>query len=524
MTNLLETLFVSSPGRLAFVQSAGDLSLDAHYFTWLDYGTLIGYLVLLTAVGFYFSRREATTNDYFLGGQRIPFWAAGISIMATQISSVGFMAIPAKSYATNWAYFTGVLTWFFVVPIVIWAFIPFFRRLNVTSAYEYLEKRFDVKVRLFVASLYCVFQLVGRMGIILYLPALALSAVTGISPYVSVLIMGVLSTLYTVLGGMEAVIWTDFIQALVLFGGALLCIVFVVSGTPGGVGDFFSVAQQDHKFSLGEWNWDLTAAVVWTVFIGNIFNRLGTLTSDQSVVQRYLTTRNEREAKRALWANVAASVPWAVLIYSLGTALYVYYDIYPERLDTSLATDGIVPFFIATALPPGVSGLIIAGIFAAAMSSLDSSMHSVSTVLMTDFYQRFKKKAFNELRLARWLTGLLGAFGTLIALLMISLNIQSMFDLIIQFAGLFGGAMTGVFVLGIFTTRANATGTLIGAVASGVLLFYVERFTDLHFFLYGGIGLISCFAVGYLASWWLPGKSQLEGLTLYNMIITENKN
>lgn len=142
--------------------------------------------------------------------------------------------------------------------------------------------------------------------------------------------------------------------------------------------------------------------------------------------------------------------------------------------------------------------------------------------MMTDFYRRFKKKAFNELKLARWLTGILGTFGTLTALLMITMNIQSMFDLIIQFAGLFGGAMTGVFVLGIFTTRANATGTLIGAVANGMLLFYVERFTNLHFFLYGGVGLISCFVIGYLASWWLPGKCKVEGLTVYNMIVSKD--
>ena len=202
----------------------------------LDYAVLCVYLLGLVGMGLYFSKREKSTKDFFLGGQRVPAWAAGLSIMATGVSSIGFMAIPAKSFATDWAYFAGVATWFLVVPITTRVFIPFFHRLNVTSAYEYLEVRFNLPARLFASGIFCIMQILARMSAVLLLPALALSAVTGISTYTCIIAMGVLSTAYTVMGGMEAVIWTDVIQAIMLFGGALLCVVLVILGLDGGAG------------------------------------------------------------------------------------------------------------------------------------------------------------------------------------------------------------------------------------------------------------------------------------------------
>lgn len=486
-------------------------------FGMLDYLIFGVYLLMLAWIGFYFSKHGNSTNDFFLGGQRIPFWAAGISIMATQISSVGFMAIPAKVYATNWTYFAGVVTWFVVVPVVIAAFIPFFRQLKVTSAYEYLEKRFNAATRLFVAGLFCLFQIVGRTGIILYLPALALSAVTGIDTLHSILIMGVLSSIYTVMGGMEAVIWTDVIQAFVLFGGALFCIAYVIMDSDVGMQAFVGLSVADNKFSMGNLGFDLTTLGVWVVIIGNIFNRLSALTSDQSIVQRYMTTRSKKDANKALWANVWASIPWAILVYALGTALYVFYKSHPEKLDPVMATDNILPFFIMQNLPSGVSGLVVAGIFAAAMSSLDSSLHSVSTVVMTDFYRKRSLKLSDRERLkhARWITAFFGLLATAMAVLLLFFNVQSIFDLIVKFAGLFGGAMAGLFVLGIFSKKASGVGAMAGAMLSGLILFWVQSYTPLHFMLYGAAGLISCVAGGYLFSLFMPNQKNIEGLTIY---------
>jgi len=489
------------------------------HFSVLDYSMLFIYLSLIAWLGYYFSSKNKSSKDFFLGGQKIPFWAAGLSMMAAQVSSIGFMAIPAKSFATNWSYFAGVLTWFIVVPVVIYAFVPFYRRLNVTSAYEYLEKRFNSFIRVFIATLYLLFQLIGRLAAIIFLPAIALSAVTGMNAIICILIIGCLATAYTVLGGMHAVIWIDVIQALVLFGGIILCITYIIFNLDGGVNEFIQVAWNDKKFSFGTFDINLTTAVFWVIIVGNIFNRLGTMSTDQSVVQRYLTTRDEKETARALWTDVAVSIPWALFVFGLGTALYVFYKANPGLMDPNIANDEIVPFFIGQNLPSGISGIIIAGIFAASMSSVDSSIHSSTTVLMRDFLHR-KVSSKTELRkvaLARWITGGLGLLGTVIAIIMTFYDIASVWDIVLEFAGLFTGAMTGVFILGIFSVRANGKGAIIGALTSAVILLLVKNNTSLHFFLYSGIGIISCVIIGYMASFFFKDEKPVKGLTIFTI-------
>lgn len=489
-------------------------------FSVLDYISLFVYLALIAWLGYYFSSKNKSSKDFFLGGQKIPFWAAGLSMMAAQVSSIGFIAIPAKSFATNWGYFAGVLTWFVAVPVVVYAFVPFYRKLNVTSAYEYLEKRFNSFIRLFVATLYLLFQLIGRLGAIIFLPAIALSAVTGMNPVVCILIIGGLSTAYTVLGGMYAVIWIDVIQAIVLFGGVLLIIFYILFNIDGGINEVVNIAWNDHKFSFGSIDINLTAAVFWVIIIGNIFNRLGTMSTDQSVVQRYLTTRNEKETAKALWTDVAVSIPWAMAVFALGTALYVFYKINPGLIDPAIANDEVVPFFIGQNLPSGIRGIIIAGIFAASMSSVDSSIHSSTTVFMRDFIHRYvdSKSELQKVSLARWITGGLGIMGTLIAIVMTFFDITSVWDIVLEFAGLFTGAMTGVFMLGIFSTRANGKGAVIGTLVSAIILLLVKSFTSLHFFLYSGIGIVSCVFVGYMASLLFPSTKNIEGLTIYSVL------
>lgn len=467
----------------------------------LDYAALVTYLAALLLIGAHFSAREKTTDDFFLAGHRIPWWAAGLSLMATQVSSIGFMAVPAKSFATDWVYFAGVITWFAVVPIVTRVFIPLFRRLNVTTAYEYLEGRFDVKVRCFSALVFSLMQL-GRMAVVLYLPAAALSAVTGLSPHTSILIMGVLATAYTVAGGMEAVIWTDVIQAVVLVGGALLCIAAVVFGIDGGLGQFVRVALDDDKLRVANLSWDFATAALWVVLVGNVFTRLAGLTADQAVVQRYLTTQDAKQSARALWLDVAVSIPWAIIVFGLGTALYVFYKTHPELLAPGSKTIEAVPLFVAQCLPSGLSGLIIAAIFAAAMSSLDSSMHSVATTWTTDFYARLSATVSDRhrLRFARALTIVLGLFGTATALWIASAEVKSLWDLFIKIMGLFTGGLSGLFILGLITTRTGALAALVGALASVAAMVLVWRFRLVHPLLYTAVGVVVCLFVGYAAS------------------------
>lgn len=487
-------------------------------FKWLDYCIVIGYLVLLAAISYHFSRRKQTSESYFRGSQKIPYWAVGISVMATQVSAIGFMSIPAKAYATNWTYFSGVWTWFLVVPIVTWAFIPFFRKLNLTSAYEYLEQRFSSQVRLLSAIVYCLYQ-IGRMGLVVYLPAVALSAVAPLDTISCILIMGLLSTVYTVLGGIEAVIWIEVIQAILLMGGAIVCVILAINGIDGGMSGFWQTAVADDKFSVGSLNLDFSSSSLIVLLIGNIFIRLGNLISDQAIVQRYMTTKSVKDARKSLWMDVKVSIPWAIIIYLLGTALYVYYKNHPGLLNPSLPTDGILPSFVAHTAPSGLSGLIIAAVFAASMATIESHIHSVATIFTIDLYGRRarQKSSQQQLKTAKVTTVVLGLLATMLAVILLYFDIKSILDLFTELTGVFLGASAGLFLLGIFTTRANSTGAVAGAIISSLIILSLQRFSAVNFWLYSAIGMLSCLLIGYLFSFFLTGRKSIEGLTIYSI-------
>jgi len=481
----------------------------------LDYGVLTVYLGALVAMGFYFSRREKSTEDFFLGGRRIPWWAAGLSIFGTQLSAITFMAIPAKAFDTDWVYFLGNMMIVAVAPAVVFLYLPFFRRLNVTTAYEYLERRFNLATRLLGSAAFVLFQL-GRMGVVLYLPAAALQTVTGIDIYVCILLMGALATLYTVLGGIEAVIWTDVLQVFVLLGGAMLALVIVAVNIDGGVFGVLADAPEQQKLKMANFTWNATVAAFWVILLGKPFEILVSYTADQTVVQRYLTTDSEKAAARSIWTNAVLTVPASILFFGVGTALWAFYRTNPQMLNPAGTIDQIFPWFIAQQLPSGIAGLVIAGLFAAAMSSLDSSMNSMATAITTDFYRRAVPEASDHrcLRLARWLTVILGVVGTALGLYMAWLESTSMWDQYSKIIGLFGGGLAGLFAVGIFTRRTTAAGAFCGFLASAVVLYCVRNFTGLHFFLYPTIGFGSCFLIAYAASLAIPGgRRNVDGLT-----------
>lgn len=480
----------------------------------VNYTVLIVYLAALVAMGFYFSRREKGTSDYFLAGKRIPWWAAGLSIYATQLSAITFVSIPAVAYASNWLVYPGQITIFLMAPIVVTFYLPFFRRLNVTTAYEYLEHRFSLSVRLFGSLSFVIFQL-GRMSVVVYLPALTLSAVTGIDKFTCIATMGVLATLYTVLGGMEAVIWTDVLQVIVLWGGICLSMVIILMDGDG-LGTVYHTANQYEKLWMFNWTWDSSQAATWLILIGSFALQFGPYTTDQAVVQRYMTTKDEKSAARSIWLNGALAIPFSLVFFGLGTCLFVFFHKHPELLTVGMENDNIFPLFMATQLPLGLSGLVIAGVFAASMSSLDSSMHSVATALTTDFYRRLNPAAGDHrcLRLARILTVTVGGLGTGFALLLASFDISSLFFLFQKLLGLISSGLVGVFILGIFTSRSHSLGVLIGAAASFCVLFFVTTYTNIHFYLYAVIGITTSVTVGYIASCLLPtSNGNQTGLT-----------
>jgi SSS family transporter len=464
---------------------------------WSDYAVLGVYLGVIVLMGVYLSGRNRSTSDFFLGSRSIPWWAAGLSIYGTQLSSITFMAMPAKTYDTDWTYILVNACILLVAPVLVAFYVPFFHNLNVTSAYEYLEQRFNRAVRLFSSALFIVFQL-GRLSIVLFLPALALATVSDTNVYLCIALMGGLAILYTFLGGIQAVIWTDVLQAVVLLGGALVSLAIALMSVENPL----STAYNAGKLRLVDWSWDFTAATIWVMLPGNFASVLSTYTTDQAVIQKYLTTASARKAVQSIWTNAVMTVPSTLIFFGMGTALWVYYHTYPEKLNRGLANDAIFPWFIVQQLPAGVAGLVVAALFAAAQSTVSSSMHSMSTAIMVDFYQPARPRStdIERLRLARWLTVILGGAGTTAALLMATYNIRSLYDTFLTLLSLLGGSVAGIFALGIFTRRANGPGVLIGAAISAALVFAVRALTSIHFFLYAAIGLTACVALGYLIS------------------------
>jgi SSS family transporter len=495
------------PGHRSTTVLRGRLDVTARTFGAVDYAVVAAYLLPLVWIGKRFSRSDDTREDFFLGGRRVPWWAAGLSIYATQLSAITFLAIPAKAYAEDWTYLPGNLTLILVAPIVTAFYLPRFRRLRVTTAYEYLEHRFNLAVRLLCSGAFVALQW-ARMAIVLYLPALALAAVTGIDIRLSILVMGVLCTVYTLHGGMNAVIWTDVVQSVVLGGAVVLSLVLIVMGTGGSAAEVVRTGYDAGKFRMAIWTPDATIASVWVVVFGNLISHLVPYTADQAVVQRYFTTRDETQASRAVWLGAILAVPSSVVFFAVGTALFAFYRAHPYWLNPASPTDATFAWFIAQQMPVGVSGLVVSGVFAAAMSTLSGSINSIVTAVITDFTARLgpPRPEAAQMRLARALTLVIGLAGTASALVLATWNVRSLWDVFLQSLGLFGGGLAGIFALGIFTQRAHGTGALVGFAASAAVLAIVQQRTPVHFLLYAGIGILSAFVIGYLASLVLPAR------------------
>ena len=508
------------PGVRTRAVQAVAISSASPTFGVLNYSILVVYLLAMVSVGGLFALRTKSTDDFFRGGQRIPFWVAGLSIFATMLSSITFVSLPAKAYATDWLYYPAQLTIIPVALVVVLLAIPFFRQIDATSAYEYLEKRFSRPVRLIGSAQFVMFQ-IGRMAIVMYLPALALAAITPLSVIECILVMGVLSVVYCTLGGVEAVVWTDAIQTIVLMAGLVIALGVIVANVEGGIAAVYSTALTDGKLHLANLDFgptSFTTNALWVIVIGVFFQSLYSYTSDQAIVQRYMTTSDERGARRAMWTTAWMGVFGSLLFFVVGAALYVFYKHHPEKLDPVMKIDAVFPLFISNELPMGIAGLVVAGIFAAAQSTISTSMNSTATALVTDFCMPFNlcQDDRGYLRLGRVFTFALGLLGTLFACLLDYFDIKSMLDEFMMMLGLFGGSLCGLFMLGMLTRRANAFGGLVGALTGLAAVWCVKYFTPVNFMLYAMIGTVVTFIAGYFASLVSPsdGKDILS-LTIY---------
>jgi len=485
----------------------------------VDYTMLFGYLLAMVGVGVYFTNKNKSTDDFFRGGKQVVWWAAGCSIFATMLSSLTFTGIPSKAFAQDCVYTVGNLMIPVVAFIAVYVALPFYRQLDVTSAYEYLEKRFSRPVRLFGSVSFTLFH-VFRMAVVMSLTGLALAVATPLTPAQSVLLMGILSIIYCTMGGVEAVIWTDTIQTIVLLGGGILALILLVAGVDGGVGGFLTVSMDADKFRIANLHWDVTSAQIalWVIIVGGIGQNISSYTADQAVVQRYMTTPDQKLAARAIWTNAILCIPASLIFFGIGAALFAYYHSHPDKLDPTITTDQIFPLFIATEMPIGLAGLIVAGIFAAAQSTVSTSMNSTATAIVTDFMRPFDacRSERGYLNAARLITFVMGVLGTLLGLIFVDPEIKSLFDAFLKVIGLFMGVLGGLFVLGVMTRRANAGGALTGALIGAAVMFSLWKFTKVNGYIYTASGITACFVTGYLASLLLPRpSSDLAGLTIY---------
>jgi len=512
-------LWASAVGGRTAVASA-QVQSGKLLLRWLDWLVIVVYLAGMIGIGLYFYLREKrnSTSSFFVGGRSIPFWAAGISLYAANTSSISFIAIPAKAFESNWQYMTNNLIAVFGLMFVAVWIVPLLRRLDLMSVFSYLETRFHPAIRMIASALCILTQLGSRMSVILFLPALAIATITGISTTLSVILMGGFTIVYTAMGGMKAVIWTDVVQVIVKMGGAIFAIGFIIWHLHGGMGEFVHTAMADHKFRLLDFSFDLTKATVWGFVFLVLFDVVLTFPKDQVLMQRTLSTPSDKEAGRSIWAFAAIMIPGGFVFYMIGTALFVYYKAHPERMNPLLPIDATFPLFIAAELPMGVTGLIVAGIFAAAMATLSGIMNSVATLVSVDFYERLVKNPSpkRSVVFAEVSTIAVGLVGIGLALLLSRFDVHSLFDVSIELAGLLGGGFAGAYTLGMFTRRANSPGVAIGIAGSTVLTLVAWVFRLVHPYFYLAISIFLCIVIGYVASLFFPAPTRsLKGLTIH---------
>lgn len=435
----------------------------------IDYIIIIAYLLATTLFGMWFVKRSKDMQGFTLAGKLIPGWAIGFSLLATYLSSISFLANPGKSYASDWRPFVFSLT----LPIAVWIaakwFIPLYRRQVKTTAYEYLEQRFGLWARLYMGAAYILLQ-IGRFAVVLYLTALALASLLDVSITMLILVLGVLTIIYTLFGGFAAVIWTDVVQSVVLLIGGVFCLGLLVMQMPGGWEQLSATASRENKLALGSMDIDLVVQGFWVIFIFGIVENLKNFSVDQNYVQRFLSAPDERQAKLSLWLGGMLYIPVSALFFMIGTALFVYYlNVPAENLPQK--ADQVFPYFIVNELPVGMVGIVIAGVLAAGMSTLDSSLNSSATVYTLDYYRRIVNDEADDatqLKMIRIATAVVGVIATLASLLMI--NARAALDVWWKLSAIFGGGMLGLFLLAFLFKQISSAQALIATVVGVVFV------------------------------------------------------
>lgn len=498
--------------------------------------TLVIYFAAVIGIGVWTSKKMAGTEGYFVGGRSIPGWAVGISMLGTAISSITFLAYPGTAYSSNWSLLVPGLT----VPIgalfAIYLFVPYYRRANLVSVNQYLEMRFAPWARAYGCIMWSMFSFI-RMGIILFLLSLPIKTMTGFDTFGIIVVLGILVTAYTVMGGIEAVIWTDVVQTLVLLFGGLICVATVWAEVPGGMAAILSDAIEGEKFYMSiDSDFSLVRETLWVLLLYGLFQNLQEFASDQTKVQRYCAANSGRAARLSVWVGGIGCIPVWMLFMFVGTCMWVFYHYFPQQLPEGILSDEVFPYFILNELPVGVAGFLIAAVIAAAMSSIDSSMNGTATVLTTDIYKRFLVKDRDDahyLMWARWITAAAGAgmiaFSLTVAYIVEHdiLQKDTILGIAFFFFSLFAGGIGGMFFLGFFSTRVNSQGLAIGVVLAVLVSAYMafgefkilpEAWSSpLHRYMINVCSNTICFVIGYFCSFLFapPPRDQLTNLTVW---------
>lgn len=420
-------------------------------WNWLVF---FAYLATLAWIGWVYRNQQDQAESYFDGGQSIPWPVAGLSIYATHQSAVTCMGIPALAYSGNWAIFLGYLT---IPPAAIIAgyfFAKEFRHAGVQTCYEYLELKFDSTVQKIIALFFVLLQL-AKLSVYLYFPAMAISLVSGLDIFLTIVLVGGIVTLYTSIGGIRSVVWSDFLQVGLMTGGALICIVSICY-QKGGLGEVIRIASENDKFQILSFENGHLENIVWIIVVGGFITSMYSFSSEQNIVQRYLVTSNTKRTILSCWLNSLFIVPAAALFFFLGTSLWVFYQGNSQQLELK---DQLVPFFILDQLPVGLAGLAIAGLMAAAMSSVDSSINSAAAVVWNDLFQNRSQKKVDYYQLTSFVFGILGVTG---ASLIANFEIQQMFNFFIGILSCFGGVIFSLFLLARISKKPSSIAAKIG--------------------------------------------------------------
>jgi SSS family transporter len=492
------------------------MSADPVQFGTLNYTILAVYLLGMVGVGLFFARKQDNTEMFFLGGRRLPWLAVAMSMYASLTSATTYLGLPGTAYSENIALIVVCVMSPIVAPFILLLFYPIYHRLQVTTSYEYIEKRFGPTARYGVAGLFVLARL-GWLGTVVYAPALAMSVITGIPLWASICMMGLLATAYTALGGLAAVVWTDVIQFVILIAGAVWIAVSLVNGIDGGTGTLLAAAKEAGRFDI--WKVSLFAMSGPVVAISFFLQLMQDYGTDQVTVQRLMATGSLRNTVKSVVFNACSDFLIVGLLLFIGLGLFAFFR--EGGLPEGIESDAVMPYYIIRHLPRGLSGLLITAVFAAAMSSMDSGINSITTVLISDFKKPFSDHVsppasriphISDVSLARLLTILLGIAATALAFYVSTIG--GIIKAFASFMSLFSAPVLALFVLGVLTRRGNFKGWLIGLAVSLPATLWLQKTVEAHWVYYFPFSFLIAFGIALLASRWFKAEEAPRELTV----------